>query len=310
MTYHTYLQQAFQRLNSKPIYPYRYLKILAIIIVLIYSSYSFHDAHAENFNVGMYGIWACENKDQTFKLLKNNGFNIASGIGGATDLDTAHKYNIQCLVGTNTQLTEDIANNPILWKKYLEEITQQVKMLKNHPAVFAWYFLDEPSWKRIPISKIEDMNRMIRSIDPKHPIYTVLSTPKSWHPFLPLFDIVAVDPYLRANKNTSDGQPEIVRNWIQKIKNDVSALSKNKPEVWAVLGAFDSKPKSFLVKSAFRKPEPNEFEKMVELAKSEKVGGIMIYSLAFKDSTDYADWYLPSDDPKLWNVVRMTPSKF
>ncbi len=286
-----------------------HLVVSTSLLILIFSTFFSIDACAEKFNVGMYGIWARENKEQAFKLLAENGFNIASGVGGMDVLDIAHKYKIQCLVGTDTQLTKDIANDSLYWKKYLEEITQKVRTLKNHPALFAWYFLDEPSWKKIPIRKIKDMNRRIRSIDPKHPIYTVLSTPETWRPYLPLFDIVAIDPYLRADKSTPAGRPEIVKSWKQKINSDIEELSGNKPAVWVVLGAFDSKPKRFFVHPAFRKPQPNEFEKMVALAISEKVDGIMIYSLAFKDSVDYADWYLPSDDPKLWDVVRKTPSK-
>jgi hypothetical protein len=256
----------------------------------------------------MYGIWACEDKDQSLKLLADNGFNIVSGVGGKDLLDKAHKYKIQCLVGAETQLTEEIANDSYRWEKYLKEITQQVKTLKDHPAVFAWYFVDEPVWGKIPVSKIEEMNGIIRSIDEKHPIYTVLSIPESWQPYLPLFDIVAIDPYLRTDESTLEGQPGIVKNWIQKINNDVNELSGNKPAIWAVLGAFDLKPKNVRVKASFRKPKPQEYEEMLDLAISEQVDGLMIYSIAFTDSEDYEDWYLPSDDPKLWNVVKRTPN--
>lgn len=285
----------------------RNLKTILFLSILLFSIFFPAVTCAEKINVGMYGIWAYKNTDKAFNLLEENGFNIASGVGGLDLLNKAHKYKIQCLVGTSTQATEDIVNDQGRWKKYLEEVRRQVEKLKDHPAVFAWYFLDEPTWHKVPVSKIKAMNRMIRSIDEKHPIYTVLSTPESWQPYLPLFDIIGIDPYLKADKSIPDYKPEIVRDWIRKIKKDLNGVKGKKPAIWCVLGAFDAKPKKIFAAPYFRKPEPHEYKKMVELALSEKVDGIMIYTLAYKNSAHYTDWQLPADDPKLWEVVRKTP---
>jgi hypothetical protein len=286
----------------------RNFKTIIFLFVFICATFSSAVTCAEKFNVGMYGIWACENKDNAFKLLKDNGFNIASGVGNVDVLNKAHKYKIQCLVGIDTQATEDVAGDPGRWKKYIEEVIQQVTKLKDHPAVFAWYFLDEPTWHKISVSKIKGMNQRIRAIDAKHPIFTVLSTPESWQSYLPLFDIIGIDPYLKADKSKPDSKPEIVRDWIRKIKHDLKSIKGKKPEIWSVLGAFDSKPKKIFAEPYFRKPEPHEYKKMVELALSEKVDGIMIYTLAYKNSDQYTDWHLPTDDPELWEVVKGTPN--
>ena len=263
---------------------------------------------AKDVRVGMYGVWAYDNKNEIFKLLDKYHFNTASGVGGKSVLDIADKYGIKCLVGIDSQLTRKIADDDMQWKKYLIKISEQVNKLKSHPAVLAWYFLDEPSWKKIPIEKIKIMNALIKSLDSNHPIYTVLSTPDRWQPYLPYFDIVAVDPYLRRDRKIIDNKPEVVRIWLRKIKKDVEKVKGNKPEIWVVIGAFEIRPKSLRCQSPFRKPTPSEFDKMLDFANTEGVDGIMIWTLRFKKSDKNIGWDLIRDDKELWDVVKKAPS--
>lgn len=263
---------------------------------------------AKDLRVGIYGVWAYENKEAIFKTLNKYHFNTASGVGGKSVLDIANKYGIKCLVGIDCQLTRKIAIDDEDWKKYLNKVSQQVHKLKSHPALLAWYFLDEPSWKKIPIEKIKFMNAMIKSIDSKHPIYTVLSTPERWQPYLPCFDIVAVNPYLRRDRTILDNSPEIVQIWLKKIKKDVEKIKSHRPDIWVLIGAFEMRPKSFKFGTPFRKPTRDEFVKMLDFSTTEGVDGIMIWTLKYKESNKYLGWDLTIDDQKLWDVVKKTPN--
>lgn len=305
-----YLLSNVNRLLRVVIFSYGIENTMRILLLIILCTlWNVPTSFAKEINVGMYGVWAWPNKAEAFKMLSDNKFNLASGVGSRDHLDKAHRFGVKCLVGTDIKLTKDIANDPERWIVYLDAIKKHVNQLKNHPAVFAWYFVDEPSWHQIPVGKLKELNAMIKALDTNHPIYTVLSTPDSWLEYMPLFDIIGIDPYLKSSTNSIDGTPMIVKKWIQKIKSDVSRLGGKKPEIWAVVGAFEEKPKLPIFKSQFRKPTPREFVQMIDYAMEEQVDGIMIWTLGFKHSSRYEDWYLPYDDPSLWEVVRNTPNR-
>lgn len=279
------------------------LTLLGLIIVAVVGS-SAAFAQSRDVSLGIYGIWAWKDKDEAFRLISNNKFRIASGVGSRDLLDKANKYGVKCLIGIDAKLTKETANDELKWEEYLAKVGRQVKSLRDHPAVYGWYFLDEPSWHKIPVKNVKILYQHIKSIDNKHPVYTVFSTPDSWAEYLPYFDIVAVDPYLKSNRKGRDSRPEVVSSWLNKMRQDLSKIQGKKPKLWVVLGAFDERSRIPFYKSQFRKPAPEEFNKMVQLALDAKVEGIMVWTLAFKNSPRFYDWKLPSDDPELWDAVK------
>lgn len=254
----------------------------------------------------MFGLWAWGDWGDALKIVKDNGFDIAVGANSKTVLDKAHALGLKCIVDFG--LTKETAEDKKKWQNYLNDLSTKVTELKDHPAVFAWYFVDEPDWQNIPIKKIEQIVNLIKSIDKTKPIFTVLTIPDRWNAYLPYFDIISIDPYLQ---NKSDGnyeKPEKVREWIKKLRYDLNKLDIKKP-LWVVLGAFEMKFKTaFQHKTPlFKKPTPEEFNEMVKIAISEKVEGILVYTLSFRDIPQYKDWRLPEDDTALWEAVRNIP---
>lgn len=75
----------------------------------------------------------------------------------------------------------------------LARATELVELLKNHPALLAWYTNDElnPEW----IPKIETMQRMIAQHDPNHPTFQVLYQVGQLEKYFDAADIIATDPY-------------------------------------------------------------------------------------------------------------------
>lgn len=280
--------------------------VLMLLILYVFCN-GVKDVMAKDIPVGVYGIWACGDKNAAFSLLQQNGFTLASGVGSKDVLDKAYAHGVKCLVGIDVKLTKEIAADNSKWDAYLNNIRKQVLKLKDHPAVFAWYFLDEPSWHQIPVDKVKILNEFIKNLDHKTPIYTVLSTPGGWSDYLPYFDIVAVDPYLKTNKYGIESEPEIVVNWLKVLKSDVHRIKGKKPAIWVVLGAFEERERFPWYKSQFRKPSPKEYRQMLKYAMDQGVDGIMVWTLAFTKSIKYFDWNLPSDDPLLWDAVKSTP---
>lgn len=264
---------------------------------------------SKDFNkiyTGIFGLWAWGDWGTALKIVKDNGFDIAVGANSKTILDQAHALRLKCIVDFG--LTKEIAEDKKKWQNFLNDLSTKVTELKDHPAVFAWYFVDEPDWQNIPAKKIEQIVNLIKSIDKTKPIFTVLTKPDRWSLYLPYFDIISIDPYLQNKSDGNHEKPEKVREWIKKLRNDLYKLDIKKP-LWVVLGAFEAKFKTphQLKTPIFKKPTPEEFNEMVKIAISEKVDGILVYTLSFRDIPQYKDWRLPEDDKALWEAVRNIP---
>ena len=46
-----------------------------------------------------------------------------------------------------------------------------IQRWKDHPSVFAWHPFDEPSNKRVPASYQEEVYKLIKNVDPDHPVF-------------------------------------------------------------------------------------------------------------------------------------------
>ena len=228
------------------------------------------------------------------------------GVSEEENLNKAYELGLKCIV--DHEFKREALSSKEKWTAYLNGLRSKVERFKNHPAVFAWYVVDEPDWQEIPIEKIKAITDLVRSIDKTKPLFTVLTLPDKWRAYLPYFDIVSIDPYLKRNRDGTVETPEKVREWIRRLKADLKK-SKLERSLWVVLGAFEERPRiPFLHRSVFKKPTPEELNQMVRIGMAKKVDGILIWTLAFKNIPKYKDWRLPEDDPALWNSVRRVPS--
>lgn len=281
--------------------------IIVSFLLLIFAQQVYSAEIGKNkIYTGIFGLWAWGDWDDALKIVKNNGFDIAIGVSNKKVLDRAHELGLKCIVDYG--LKKEEAQDETKWQKYLEGLRTKVTELKDHPAVFAWYIVDEPDWQKIPVEKIKIATDLVRSIDKTKPLFTVLTIKDRWHEYLPYFDIISIDPYLKVKRDGTSETPEKVREWIIKMRSDMKTANLKKP-LWVVLGAFEEKPRiPLLHKSPFKKPTPDEFNEMVNIALSEKVDGVFAWTLSFRDFPRYKDWRLPEDDPALWEAVRNIPN--
>ena len=64
---------------------------------------------------------------------------------------------------------------------------------KDHPAVLAWYCNDEIPLERLP--QLRERQKLLETIDPDHPTWTVLYQYGEIRNYYPTFDVVGADPY-------------------------------------------------------------------------------------------------------------------
>lgn len=279
----------------------RYFRSL-IAVVTIFASAS--NVCAKEIVTGAFGLWAVDNIEQTLQTLSQSNYKVVSGLEGRSSLDMCHKYGLKCLVGFRSGLTIDIASNDIKWNDYLAALKVYVSTLKTHPAVYAWYLVDEPDLFKIPRDKIKILVDTVRSVDPIHPIFTVLYAQTSeYRRYIQYFDIIGIEPYLKAN----DTNVDTVRKQISTIKTDLRLLKLRK-KIFVVLGVFELKPRSSKSTPTLRKPTVAEFGEMVRICSGANVDGVLVFTLGLKNSPNFYDWNLATDNVDLWNAVKKMPA--
>lgn len=280
--------------------------VSGILIALFFTIFIIMPVAAKEIQTGLYGLTVSGNFADALKSAKLNGFTLTVTNAEKAHLDLVRTNGMKSLVAF--WLTKDITRDEAKWQEFQSKLRVKIAELKGHPALYAWYLADEPDGQGIAIDRLKTARTLIKSLDPGTPIFTVLDNPKKWYEYLPYFDIIAVDPYMRKNLLTGYDPPEVVRDWLKKVKADQKKLKLNKP-VWVVLGGFDTRPRATGVTSNYKKPTPAEFRSMVEMSLAEGVEGILVYTYAFTESDRYLGWKLPQDDPSLWEEIRRLPAK-
>ena len=120
-------------------------------------------------------------------------------------MDSAHKHGLKVLF----PLYGRAAGHPL----QIPTTRILVETFKDHPALCAWMMLDEPCYNTgvgemaqtytEMLEYLEEGYRVIREIDPVHPVYNIESTgvPNSYELAFQYVDIAAIDPYPSAKSN-------------------------------------------------------------------------------------------------------------
>jgi len=281
--------------------PSKSLMIIHIAVVALIFFFAPPASHAApKIHTGMYGLSAWGNIDEALDIVKKAGIELVVLGAHKPHLDKAAERGLKAVV--SFALTDEKVRDEEKWQGFLKDLREKITEFKGHPAVFAWYIVDEPDGRRIPIEKMEAMRSAVKSVDKKTPMLTILNSPGRWGKYLPYFDIICVDPYLRKKLLGGFETTDVVRVWLRKVKEELKAQNMVKP-VWAVLGAFEVVQKDPPKASPYKKPTPEEFKEMVKMALDEGVEGIMVYTFAGRGAPKYLDWKLVKDDPLLWQSV-------
>ena len=74
----------------------------------------------------------------------------------------------------------------------------RMNLVKDHPAVIAWYLNDESSVSHLP--RLQRQYRMLRNADPDHPAWSVLFQYDQIRMYIDTCDVIGTDPYPIASK--------------------------------------------------------------------------------------------------------------
>ena len=74
-------------------------------------------------------------------------------------------------------------------------IEATVERYREHPALLAWYIVDEPADAGVRPEDVRRIYRRIRELDPYHPVYLVNNRPRTYADYSDGSDILAVDVY-------------------------------------------------------------------------------------------------------------------
>jgi hypothetical protein len=98
-------------------------------------------------------------------------------------------------VGSKTDMTD---------RERRELLIREVKAFRDHPALLAWYIADEPVGQGHPPAPLVETYRLIKELDPYHPVTMVFMSPREAWRYANAMDIVMADPYPVPNRPVTE----------------------------------------------------------------------------------------------------------
>ncbi|MGQ9733085.1 MAG: hypothetical protein ACUVX8_17640, partial [Candidatus Zipacnadales bacterium] len=166
------------------------------------------------FPIGVYHV-AIEN----FARLREMGFNTVVAWGNTPEgaqqaLDAAQTAGLKVILELSTYLRGEY--NP-------QGLFQVINHVRDHPALLAWYTVDEPSGMQL--EWCHAARDIIAHNDPDHPVYLVSCNPDEFAQYTTSTDIFAIDPY-----PIPHAPIEMVTMWMKAAQE---AVADSQP-VWLV----------------------------------------------------------------------------
>lgn len=144
----------------------------------------------------------------------------------------------------------------------LEILRKEVEKFRDHPALLAWYIADEPDGQNLPPDSLKETYRLIKELDPYHPVSIVFKSPRKAADYRDVMDIAMTDPY-----PIPQGKVIEVTAYTDILKN---AFWLEKP-IWVVPQAFGGN------EWWQREPDPREIRAMTYLAIIHGATGIQYF---------------------------------
>lgn len=174
-------------------------------------------------------------------------------------------------------------------EKLQRELKANIMAWKDHPALLAWYLIDEPynenSNGNMPVADLRDVYRYVKSLDTAHPMifascdWAFPSGPSDTR-YRKATDIIAPDVY-----PVGAGVPiQMIANRLDNIKKCQEGKPPM-PQAWAVIQIWQA--------PGIRLPSSGEMRVMALLAMTRDVKGLLFYN--------YANY--PEKEPQHWANV-------
>ena len=208
------------------------------------------------FPIGLYWLRA-EDLGPMRRLHFNSGdyFYKLRGEEVASLMDAAAVEGMQILL----ELTEYARRKP---EPDYRAIAALVKRYRRHPALLAWYLVDEPAETKMAPASALAIYELIRELDPYHPVYLVNNRSRTYAAYSDASDILAIDVYPIPNYPITQ-----VGDYMQQA----SWTSLERKPVWLIAQAFGG------VEHWARSPTASELRNMVYQGLVEGAKGVLFY---------------------------------
>ncbi len=170
-------------------------------------------------------------------------------------MDAAAAEGVQILL----ELTEYARRKP---EPDYRAIAALVKRYRQHPALLAWYLVDEPDETKMAPESAAAIYELIRELDPYHPVYLVNNRPHTYAAYSDASDILAIDVYPVPNYPITQ-----VGDYMQRAR----WTSLERKPVWFIAQAFGG------VEHWARSPTAAELRNMVYQGLVEGAKGVLFY---------------------------------
>jgi hypothetical protein len=235
-------------------------------------------ARLDSYPIGLY----CVNDTNDFAMVRAAGFNVITGPARAGFLDAAQANGLKVLASVDTVPGANFDR---------VKAGDAVKQFAAHPALWAWYLVDEPDLNRISPDDVRHAEAAVKSFSPTKPTALVLSNGHSARDYAGIADITMIDRY---------PVPWLpLANFGQHVALARAALPPAKPLI-AVIQAFDwSTDRADLpgVTNLLRPPTYAEMRCMTYEALARGANGLFYFAF------DTGAWKLRGQ-PETWDGLK------
>lgn len=234
------------------------------------------------FPVGLYGV-----KDTNdFAVVRNAGFNVVTGPANQSFLDAAQAAGLKVLAspGTSAGPKFDAA-----------KARAAVDAFDYHPALWAWYIIDEPDMTGVSPDQVREAQRTLKRAWAHKPTALALYKGQEALHFGNIADLTMIDRY---------PVPWLpLASYGQHVRMTRLALGLDAPLI-AIVQAFDWSyfKRQLPGETDLREPTYTELRNMVYVALTEQVSGLFFFAF------DSGDWQL-REHPELWEAVQQVAAE-
>ncbi len=251
--------------------------LLALVLPIVFIPTGCGSFRRPFFPVGIYGV----SNTNDLAAVHAAGFNAIAGPATKPLLDAAARRGVKVLAspGTDAGVNFNAAR-----------ARQVVKAFDAHPALWAWYIVDEPDLNFVSPGEVRAAHRFLKNVPARKPTALVLFDGSDAADYGDITDITMIDRY------PIPWLP--LANFPQHVRLTRSTVPKAKPVV-AVLQAFDWTYYRELLpnEKEFRPPTYEELRCMTYAALVERANGLFFYTF------DGGGWKM-AEHPETWNSLK------
>ncbi len=229
------------------------------------------------YPLGFYGV----NSTNDFATVRAAGFNLITGPAERGFLAAARAQGLKVLASPGTAAGPDF--DPA-------RARQTVRHFDAHPALWAWYLVDEPDFNGISPRQVQAAARAVKSVGPAKPTALVIYQGYQARDYANLTDILMVDRY------PIPWLP--LANFGQHVEMARLAVPAKRPLI-AVLQAFDWScfPEVLPGETDLRPPTYDELRCMTYEALARGANGLFFFAY------EAGGWKI-RDHPETWSALQ------